>query len=237
MHESYPLTSRRLALLLDRTRWLIFVFPSLLSIVLFFLLSYIIKDFDSLSDIMSLFDNEGIILLLVVDIIAISFLCIWIIPLLEETMGVETRREVFDLDALENSKHEKIITRTITRKFEDIPRSKRNTLLEKLSEKDRASWDVALALAEHYDELPRNVRNVLFKLAEKDETAGAVADAVAKHFKKLPKTVRNELLLKLAEKDETAGAVADAVAKHFRELPKTVRNELLLKLAGKDESS
>ncbi|MDY6958485.1 MAG: hypothetical protein SVK08_04945, partial [Halobacteriota archaeon] len=75
------------------------------------------------------------------------------------------------------------------------------------------------------NELPEDVRNLLFKLSEKDSAAGDVAWAVARNFNELPEDVRN-LLFKLSEKDGAAGDVAWAVADNFNELPEDVRDIL-----------
>ena len=108
-------------------------------------------------------------------------------------------------------------------------------VLIKLSEKDEASWGVAMSVADNFETLPKDVRNLLFKLSEKDETAKAVARAVIENFDKLPDNVKN-LLFELAEKDETAGALARAVIENFDKLPNNVRN-LLFELAEKDETA
>lgn len=52
-------------------------------------------------------------------------------------------------------------------------------------------------MAENFDRLPEDVRNLLFTLVEKDETAVSVADAVASNFDRFPEDVRN-LLFALA---------------------------------------
>ncbi len=87
-----------------------------------------------------------------------------------------------------------------------------------------------------FDELPENIRNLLFKLAEKDSAAGVVASEIVKNFDKLPADVRNELLLKLADKDSAAEEVVRVVVNNFDKLPDTVRN-LLFKLAEKDSTA
>jgi len=52
-------------------------------------------------------------------------------------------------------------------------------LLLKLSEKDEAAGDVAMAVARNFDRLPEDVRNkLLFKLSEKDEAARDLAWAI-----------------------------------------------------------
>lgn len=110
-------------------------------------------------------------------------------------------------------------------------------VLKELAEKDYAAEYVVWAVADNFEKLPEEVRNLLFKLAEKDfpkrNVACDVAWAVADNFKKLPEEVRNKLLIKLAEKDSAAGGVAWTVAENFEKLPEEVRN-LLFKLAGED---
>ena len=108
-------------------------------------------------------------------------------------------------------------------------------LLFKLAEKDKAAGAVASAVANNFDTLPEDVRNLLFKLAEKDIVAWEVAYAVAANFDKLPEDVRN-LLFKLAEKDKAAWTVAFAVVANFDKLPEDIRN-LLFKLAEKDKAA
>ncbi|MBU7028025.1 MAG: GNAT family N-acetyltransferase, partial [Theionarchaea archaeon] len=107
----------------------------------------------------------------------------------------------------------------------------------KLAEKDEAAGEVARAVADNFNRLPENVRNLLFNLSEKDEAAGEVARAVADNFNRLPENVRNKLLFNLSEKDEAAGEVARAVADNFNRLPENVRSALLLTLSEKDEAA
>ncbi len=109
-------------------------------------------------------------------------------------------------------------------------------LLKYLAEKGEATWDVAFAIAKHFNELPENIRQILFTLTEKDEAAGAVAFAIAKHFNELPEKVR-QMLFTLAEKDEAAWPVVSAISKHFNELPENIREQLLLTLAEKNEAA
>lgn len=109
-------------------------------------------------------------------------------------------------------------------------------VLSKLSEKDEAGGAVGRLVANNFNKLAEEERNLLFKLAEQDEAAGIVAEVVAGNFNKLPEKVRNELLLKLSEKDKAAGTVAQIVAGNFNELPEKVR-DLLLKVSEKDKAA
>jgi len=108
-------------------------------------------------------------------------------------------------------------------------------VLKELAKKDSTAGNVALAVADNFEELPEDVRNLLFELAKKDSTAGEVVLVVLNNFEKLPEDVRN-LLFELAKKDSTAGDVALAVADNFEELPEDVRNKLLFELAKKDSA-
>ena len=85
---------------------------------------------------------------------------------------------------------------------------------------------VAEYVAYNFDELPDNVRNLLFKLSEIDEVAFYVALAVTDNFDKIPNDVRNKLLLILSEKNGAAEVVAEFVADNFDEFPDNVRNLL-----------
>ena len=115
--------------------------------------------------------------------------------------------------------------------------------------------DVVRAIWGNFNEIPCDLRNLLFKeLSENDEaawtfrwalqfkfsemnwTAGYVAETVARNYDKLPDNVRN-LLFKLSENDEAAWGVAEALENNFDNLPEHVRDELLLKLSEKNEVS
>ncbi|MCK4244720.1 MAG: hypothetical protein KAX20_03750, partial [Candidatus Omnitrophica bacterium] len=112
-------------------------------------------------------------------------------------------------------------------------------VLLKVSDIDEAAWNVAFFVANNFDTLPENVRNLLFKLSERYKTANAVAMAVASNFDKLPENVR-DILFTLSKKDEasffSASGVAWAVIQNFDVLPTYVRN-LLFKLAEKNETA
>ena len=124
-----------------------------------------------------------------------------------------------------------------------------------LAEKNEATMDVVRAIWGNFNEIPCDLRNLLFKeLSENDEaawtfrwalqfkfsemnwTAGYVAETVARNYDKLPDNVRN-LLFKLSENDEAAWGVAEALENNFDNLPEHVRDELLLKLSEKNEVS
>jgi hypothetical protein len=85
---------------------------------------------------------------------------------------------------------------------------------------------VAEYVAYNFDELPDNVRNLLFKLSEIDEVAFDVALAVTDNFDKIPNDVGNKLLLILSEKNGAAEVVAGFVADNFDKCPDNVRNLL-----------
>jgi Mg/Co/Ni transporter MgtE len=106
-------------------------------------------------------------------------------------------------------------------------------VLLKLSKSSEAVAYVLKVVADNFDKLPDDVRNLLFKLSEKDETAKWVALAVAGNFNKLPEGIRG-LLFKLSGKDDIAKDVAIAITHYFDELPEDVRNKLLMKLSEKD---
>jgi len=111
--------------------------------------------------------------------------------------------------------------------------AEKDDLLLKFAERKNA----AEIIAYHFNELPKNVQDLLFKLAEKDRgTVEMVAIVVKDNFDKLPENVRNELLLKLAEKDDVAGQVAYIIICNFNKLPDNVR-DLLFKLAEKDSTA
>jgi hypothetical protein len=90
--ESYksrtPLIEKKLALVLDRTRWLVFIFPSVLAIVLFWFLSH--DDAYLVGNILTILP----LLLLDFAVLAVS---IWAMFLVEETTGIKTRK-LPDLD-------------------------------------------------------------------------------------------------------------------------------------------
>lgn len=102
MHESFPLKSRNLALLFDRTRWLIFMGPSVMSIILFFGLYYDVK-ISSYRNIVNLSNDIIAILLLATNAVAIMLIWKFVIPRLQETMGVESRKDVVDLDTYDTN--------------------------------------------------------------------------------------------------------------------------------------
>ncbi|PKP58145.1 MAG: hypothetical protein CVT89_03320, partial [Candidatus Altiarchaeales archaeon HGW-Altiarchaeales-2] len=109
-------------------------------------------------------------------------------------------------------------------------------VLKELAKKDSAAWYVARAVANNFEKLPDDVRNLLFELAEKDSAARDVARAIVDNFDKLPEDVRN-LLFELAKKDSAVRDVAQAVANNFNKLPDDVRNKLLFELAKKDSAA
>jgi len=219
MHESFPLSVRKIALGFDKARWLIFYLPSIFSIMLFFSLPFaanlkLIAYFS-----VTIFSFE-----------VISPISPLISPL-EETMGVGPRENVVDLDEYEKDKIEKSIARAIVDNFKKIPDDE----IIKLSKEERAAGAVANAIVRYFTDLSYNVQDLLSELSMRDETAGAVARAIEENFDKLPQNVREDLLLKLSEKERAAGSVADIVSTNFDKLPEGVRNELLLKLSEKDE--
>jgi Mg/Co/Ni transporter MgtE len=112
-------------------------------------------------------------------------------------------------------------------------------VLLKVSDIDEAAWNVAFFVANNFDTLPENVRNLLFTLSERYETANSVAMAVASNFDKLPENVR-DILFTLSKKDEasffSASGVAWAVIQNFDALPADVKN-LLFKLSENNETA
>ena len=109
-------------------------------------------------------------------------------------------------------------------------------VLLKLSKSSEAVAYVLKVVADNFDKLPEDVRNLLFKLSEKDETAKWVALAVAGNFNKLPEGIRG-LLFKLSGKKDIAKDVAIAISHYFDELPEDVRNKLLIKLSENDKAA
>ncbi len=195
MSESFPLSSRNVALRFDKSRWLIFIGPSLISIILFFSLY---------ENIMKLSDDIIAKLLLGANAVAMIIIYEWIILRLEETMGVGSRENVENLDKYEKNKQDEVdfdIVSIIVQNFGKLPEEARNLLFE-LSEKDEKAGIVAKVVKENFDRLPKEVRNeLLLNLSKKDKAAGTVAKIVKENFDKLPKKVRNELLLNLSKKD------------------------------------
>jgi hypothetical protein len=225
-YESYPLTSKKLALLLDKSRWLIFIFPSIISIVLFL---------TAFEDAKNVF-RHTIVLLLIADVVALFIISLWVIPKLDETMGVRTREDIMNLDGFEKDRKAEGIARIITQNLDKLPQETQEVLLEELSNNDEAVGAVSRALAEHLDKLPKYMRNdQLKKLSKYDEAAGIVANTIARYYKKLPEDV-TELLFDLAENEETAYAAANALTRYYEKLPEKARNKLLEALVKKKEN-
>jgi len=119
------------------------------------------------------------------------------------------------------------ITRGYFDKFSDDVRNELLLNLFETGAADECVADyVADCVAHNFDELPDNVRNLLFKLSEIDEAAFYVALAVTDNFDNIPNDVRNKLLLILSEKNGAAEVVAEFVADNFDEFPEDVRNLL-----------
>jgi len=198
LYKSGDSFERELALWLDRKRWYIFLFPCVISIVIFLILSY---------DDTTFFNNEMIMhhlkyFILLVYSIALFFLfkkTSQVISQLQETSPFKDQKDRVEKDNAEIVA--KNIARAVAEHFDKIPQNVRSTLLLKLSKNDIAIWDVASIVTEHFNDFPQDARDLLFELAESDKTAGAVSDVVAKHFDKLPDNVRNELLRKLVKVD------------------------------------
>jgi len=118
----------------------------------------------------------------------------------------------------------------------DISKKIFSPVLLLLSENSETAGQVALAIVEHFAEIPDEVASeLLFKISEKGWLSSDVASAVAENFEKLPESVRNELLVNLSENEEATIEVAWAIAENFDKLPKRVRN-LLFKLYEKDKA-
>jgi predicted negative regulator of RcsB-dependent stress response len=247
-----------LALTLDRIRWIIFIVPIILSLVIFYVLS--------------LGQDHFRIALLVMDIIAIviglAIVAKWVIIPLEETepikdrpvvdLKVSAKREaakdvakiVIDhfaelpenilreslLALSEDDKIVEILVGIINSNFSKLDKSRLNRLLLNLSIKDKTAEIVASIMESHFSDL-RDVRNrLLLSLSKKDKTAKTVASIMQSHFGKLSKDIRNRLLLNLSRKDEAAKTVASIMQSHFSDLPRNVRNRVLLNLSRKDKT-
>jgi hypothetical protein len=113
-----------------------------------------------------------------------------------------------------------------------------NILLKLAVDKGMAGI-VVRTIANNFDEMPENVRNLLFRLAydlaydEETHNAWYVAYAIAANFDKLPDNVRN-LLFKLLHDDKASEYVAYAVSNYFNRFPDDVRNKLLVKLVNNE---
>ena len=110
-------------------------------------------------------------------------------------------------------------------------------VLFKLSEKEEATDDVVWAIAENFDKLSEDIRNLLLKFFKKDRAPRAIEEVIVDNLDMLPENARNKLLFKLSEKDETAEYVAWAVAENFDVLTENIRNELLFRLSEKEETA
>ncbi len=122
------------------------------------------------------------------------------------------------------------IPHIIAENVDSFPRNVVDLLVE-LSENDHVSGSVARAVAENFEKLPEEIRNLLMVLAKKDsEVAGFVVAAVIRNFDNLSREMRNKLLFSLAKREEKRIAIrmVGIIVDNFGRLPRYIGNQLLV---------
>lgn len=97
-----------------------------------------------------------------------------------------------------------------------------------------ASDIIAISIANNYNELPENVRGILFQIFKTDLMAAGFIMSIASERKdKLFDDILN-FLLKLSEKNDASEHVANIVRDNLDEIPEDIRIKLLLYISKND---
>ncbi|MDI6811429.1 MAG: hypothetical protein QMD80_07160 [archaeon] len=137
----------------------------------------------------------------------------------------DVRNQLFKLSEVSEYEVTRYLAELIAENFNKPPEDIARNLLFKLSKINEGG--VAWAIAANFNNLPEDVRNLLFKLSGGRYYVWDIALAVKAYFDELPEDVRNQLLLKLSKKNEAAEYVTWTVIHNFDKLSKDVIENLL----------
>ncbi len=103
--------------------------------------------------------------------------------------------------------------------FDKLPTNFRNELISKLVIRPKSSKIVIRIIANHYEDLPPEIGDILLSLAECEKTARAVSWAIGTNFYRIPECTREKLLLHLSKKREAFSNLIWILSDHSSELP------------------